>query len=167
MAMSLKLFEQIVRRTQNADGERVQGPQKHPFDERNLYCGLPAKVRGLFDNGHYAEATFEAFKYVDKVVQRLASSGDSGQKLMMSVFAIETPKIKLNALKSQSEIDEQKGYQFLFSGAVMAIRNPRGHEVEISDDPDTCLDHLSFASLLLRRLDTFVDDQATTRHQIA
>lgn len=155
--MSLKLFEQIVRNTHAAVEERPDAAQRHPFDERNLYSGLPAKVRRLFDDGHYAEATFEAFKYVDKVVQGLSSSRDSGQKLMMSVFAVETAKIKLTPLSSQSEIDEQKGYQFLFSGAVMAIRNPRGHEVEISDDPDTCLDHLSFASLLLRRLDAFVD----------
>ena len=162
--MSLKLFEQIVRRTKTADEESAERAAKHPFDERNLHFQLPSKVRKLFDDGHYAEATFEAFKYVDKVVQRLSSSRESGQKLMMSAFAFEAPKIKLTALSSQSEIDEQKGYQFLFSGAVMAIRNPRGHEVELSDDPDTCLDHLSFASLLLRRLDTFVDDSATVGH---
>lgn len=35
----------------------------------------------------------------------------------------------------------------------MAIRNPRGHEVDLGADPDTCLDHLAFASLLLRRLE--------------
>ena len=56
-------------------------------------------------------------------------------------------------LANASEIDEQKGYRFLFSGAVMAIRNPRGHEVNLNDDVDTCLDHLAFASLLLRRLE--------------
>ena len=41
----------------------------------------------------------------------------------------------------------------LFSLSVMAIRNPRGHEVNLSDGPDKCLDHLAFASLLLRRLE--------------
>jgi len=76
---------------------------------------------------------------------------------MMAVFSVDTPKIKLTPLSNNSEIDEQKGYQFLFSGAVMAIRNPRGHEIEINDDPDTCLDHLAFASMLLRRLDAYTD----------
>jgi glycerol uptake facilitator-like aquaporin len=33
------------------------------------------------------------------------------------------------------------------------IRNPRGHEYAVVDDPDTCLDHLSFVSMLLRRLE--------------
>jgi len=157
--MSLKLFEQIVRRTPATDEYEptVDPTPKHPFDERCVHHQLPAKVRKLFDDGHYAEATFEAFKYVDKVVQRLSSSHDTGQKLMMSVFSADNPKLKLTALSNTSEIDEQKGYQFLFSGAVMAIRNPRGHEVEFDDDPDTCLDHLSFASMLLRRLDVCID----------
>jgi len=157
--MSLKLFEQIVRRTLTTDGSDSTGgnTQGHPFEERSLHCGLPDKVRKLFDDGHYAEATFEAFKYVDKVVQRLSSSRETGQKLMMAVFSVDTPKIKLTPLSNNSEIDEQKGYQFLFSGAVMAIRNPRGHEIEINDDPDTCLDHLAFASMLLRRLDAYTD----------
>jgi uncharacterized protein (TIGR02391 family) len=153
--MLLKRFEEIVRRTTAVSDNKceVEAPTRHPFDERGLHHGLPSRVRKLFDNGHYAEATFETFKYVDKVVQKLSSSKDTGQKLMMSVFAADSPKIKLTALSNSSEIDEQKGYQFLFSGAVMAIRNPRGHEVEVEDDPDTCLDHLSFASLLLRRLE--------------
>jgi hypothetical protein len=36
---------------------------------------------------------------------------------------------------------------------VLAIRNPRGHEYAVKDDPDTCLDHLSLVSLLLRRVE--------------
>lgn len=35
----------------------------------------------------------------------------------------------------------------------MAIRNPRGHEFGLQETPDQCLDHISLASLLLRRLD--------------
>jgi hypothetical protein len=54
---------------------------------------------------------------------------------------------------SVSEKDEQKGYQFLFAGSILAIRNPRGHEYALVDSPDTCLDHLGFASQLLRRLE--------------
>lgn len=44
-------------------------------------------------------------------------------------------------------------YRFIFAGAIVAIRNPGGHEITLSDDPDVCLDHLAFASLLLRRLE--------------
>ena len=52
-----------------------------------------------------------------------------------------------------SEKDEQKGFQFMFAGSVSAIRNPRGHEVSLADPIDLCLDHLSVASMLLRRME--------------
>ena len=44
-------------------------------------------------------------------------------------------------------------FRFVFAGSMWAIRNPRGHEFDVIDDPDTCLDHLSFVSMLLRRLE--------------
>jgi uncharacterized protein (TIGR02391 family) len=110
-------------------------------------------VRDLFDDGHYAQATFEAFKFIDKEIQRLSGDSESGFKLMMKVFSESSPKIKLTACTTESQKDEQRGYQFVFAGSVLAIRNPRGHEYSVKDDPDTCMDHLSLASLLLRRLE--------------
>lgn len=61
--------------------------------------------------------------------------------------------MQLNGLAKESEIDEQKGFKFLFAGAATGIRNPRGHEVDIGDTPDEALDYLALASILLRRLD--------------
>lgn len=154
MAALLDSFEEIVRRASLFD-QRTDPDQAvlHPFDVRNIHPRLPKKVRKLFDDGYYSEATFEAFKFVDKTVQRHSKMSESGFKLMMQVFDEAKPLLKLTALANTSEVDEQKGFRFLFSGAIMAIRNPRGHEVDVHDDPDTCLDHLAFASLLLRRLE--------------
>lgn len=154
MATPLEHFENVVRRAKAFDARDGQDSLAlHPFDRRNIHPRLPPKVRKLFDDGHYPEATFEAFKFIDKFVQKHSRISESGMKLMMQVFDEARPVLQLTALSSPSEIDEQKGYRFLFSGAVMAIRNPRGHEVNVNDDPDTCLDHLAFASLLLRRLE--------------
>lgn len=154
MSTQFEKFEAIVRRANVFDERDAQDSStQHPFDRRNVHQLLPAKVRKLFDDGHYAEATFAAFKFVDKVVQKHSQLSESGFRLMMQAFNETKPAVKLTNLSNASEIDEQKGYSFLFAGAVMAIRNPRGHEVNISDDPDACLDHLAFASLLLRRLE--------------
>jgi uncharacterized protein (TIGR02391 family) len=159
MATGLDWFEKAVRTSSvvanavKATGESPQGTVLHPFELRNVHPNFPKKVRELFDDGHCAEATFAAFKYVDKVVQKHSGKKESGQKLMMAVFNKDNPVIRLNPLTNQSEEDEQEGYRFMFAGAVMGIRNPGGHEVELSDDPDVCLDHLAFASLLIRRLE--------------
>jgi uncharacterized protein (TIGR02391 family) len=158
MATSLDLFEQFARKTlaptsTNDEPPEINGTPAHPFELRNVHPGFPAKVRKLFDNGHCAEATFHAFKFIEKVVQKHSGNTQNGRKLMMAVFNKDNPLIKLNSLSNASELDEQEGYSFVFAGAIMAIRNPGGHEIELSDDPDICLDHLTFGTLLLRRLE--------------
>ena len=72
---------------------------------------------------------------------------------MMAAFDQNKPLIQLIPLSSTSEKDEQEGFRFVFAGGVKAIRNPRGHEFSVADDPDVCLDHLAFVSLLIRRLE--------------
>ena len=154
MPEAFQKFSQIVRRAGSFTEARSEPKGgDHPFEERNIHSGLPAIVRNLFDNGHYSQATFEAFKFVDKEVARHAGSSESGYKLMMNAFKDSSPPVQLTPLATTSEKDEQKGYQFLFAGSVLAIRNPRGHEYGVKDSPDTCLDHLGLASMMIRRLE--------------
>jgi uncharacterized protein (TIGR02391 family) len=145
-------FESIVRNAHRFT-EASTYDDAHPFSARNIHPDLPPDVRDLFDNGHYAQATFEAMKYIDEEVQRISSDSDFGRSLMMRVFAGSPPKLPLNPGMTLTEQGEQEGYKFIFAGSMQAIRNPRGHKTGIVDDLDTCLDHLSFASMLLRRLE--------------
>lgn len=153
MLNSLGRFERVARRAhQFSETTESSRTLNHPFNERNIAPELPAVVQQLFDNGHYSQATFEAYKFVDKEIQRHAKSSKSGFGLMMDALGGDNPNVRLTPMLNASQQDEQKGFQFLFAGAVLAIRNPHGHEYSLSDDPDLCLDHLSLASLLFRRL---------------
>ena len=153
MSESLEHFEQVVRRAGGiTDAPTRREVWAHPFDDRNIHERLPPVVRDLFDDGYFSQATFEASKFLDKEVQRVSGLTISGSKLMLTVFREEAPYVMLTPLRTLSDKDEQKGFQFLFAGSVLAIRNPRGHEVSLADSPDECLDHLALVSLLLRRL---------------
>ena len=146
-------FEAIVRCVHlHTDSDAREQGSQHPFEIRSIHDALPSEVQVLFDNGHYAQATFEAYKFIDKLVQRLARSSETGFKLMMQAFAETSPLVSLTPCSSISDKDEQKGYQFLFAGSMLGVRNPRGHDL-VRDTPDECLDHLSLASILLRRLE--------------
>lgn len=154
MADAFRRFEKIARSIGTSSVPRSSAlDENHPFDTRDVHPKLPSMVRNLFDDGHFSQATFEAFKFIDKEIERLSGESESGFKLMMKALPENNPLIALTPCGTTSEKDEQKGYQFLFAGAVLAIRNPRGHEHSVRDDPDTCLDHLALASLLLRRLE--------------
>lgn len=159
MTSALRTFEQFVRiagdLSNEPEADEEKGFQSHPFDERNIHPEIADVALELFDDGHYSQATFEAFKYLEIKVKRLSRIKDSGNKLMMAAFAETSPKIKLTALSTPSEIDEQMGYRYIFAGAMSAIRNPRGRDI-LTDPIDRCLDHLSFASVLLRRLENTV-----------
>jgi uncharacterized protein (TIGR02391 family) len=158
---SLDRFERVAR----SIGADVTGPppapvetaeqeEPHPFETRNIHPDLPTKVRKLFDDGYWEQSVFEAFKFIEKEVKRISGiRGKTGYTLMMEAFNENSPKVRLNGLTTESEIDEQKGFKFIFTGAAAGIRNPRGHEVDIGDTPDEALDYLALASLLLRRLD--------------
>ena len=150
----LSYFERIARIAKNVGNlHEEETTAVHPFDERNIHPGIGAVSQKLFDNGHYSQSTFEAFKLLDNRVKTLAGNNkESGFKLMMDAFNEASPKIKLTDLGTQSEIDEQSGFRFIFAGSMSAIRNPRGHD-NLTDPIDLCLDHLSFASVLLRTLD--------------
>ena len=76
MPSSLQRFEAIARalaqmpQREPATQAAVTTAGQHPFDERNIHPDLPPDVRTLFDDGHFPQATFEAFKYLDKTVER-------------------------------------------------------------------------------------------------
>lgn len=72
---------------------------------------------------------------------------------MMDAFNEDRAAIRLNALATDSDIDEQRGFKFIFAGVAAGIRNPRAHEVDLGDTLDEALDYIALASLLLRRLD--------------
>lgn len=151
---SLDRFERIVRVAHEfSESTTPARDGGHPFDARNIHPDLPAEVRRLFDSGHFPQATFAAFVYVDEEMQRISGSSEYGSSMMLKVLGGTPPAVQLNPGMTKSETSEQEGFKFLFAGALLGIRNPRGHKTGMVDDPDVCLDHLSLASMLVRRLD--------------
>lgn len=145
-------FERLVRNAKHVGQKVPEHPEAHPFDERNIHPEIAAVSQKLFDDGHYSQATFEAFKHLDSAVQCISGIQETGFKLMMAAFNESGPKIQLNNLVTMSDKDEQMGFRHLFAGSIMGIRNPRGHERR-TDPIELCLDHLSVASVLLRTLE--------------
>ena len=150
----LDKFEDIVRRAGlYTEASLAEVADRHPFIARDIHPLLPKKVLKLFDDAHYPEATFHAAKFIDKTVARASGLSETGATLMQKAFSEKAPQIRLNELQNDTDQNEQKGYMSLFVGLVWAIRNPRGHEYEIGDEQSLCLDHLSFMSMLMRRLE--------------
>jgi uncharacterized protein (TIGR02391 family) len=71
---------------------------------------------------------------------------------MEFVLNPKNPVLKFNKLADESDLNEQKGFMMMFSGAVAGLRNPRAHKI-IKDDPEMALEFISFVSLLAKLAD--------------
>src|SRR5229473_8698309 len=129
MSDLFSVFERFVRNAKHV-GQRNLSERRevHPFDERNIHPDVAEVSIKLFDDGHYSQATFEAFKLLDNKVKDVSGVPETGFKLMMSAFDGPSPKIQLNDLSTTSDKDEQLGFRHIFAGSMSAIRNPRGHD---------------------------------------
>jgi len=122
------------------------------FDAMQLHPRIEKASKSLFENQHYAQAIFEAFKAVENFVQDKSNSSLYGTNLMETVFNEENPVIKVPEAGHYYK-DVQRGFKHLFVGAAQAIRNPKAHKDIIQKDPYITLEYLGFASFLIKRID--------------
>ena len=132
------------------------------FDSLQLHPIIRKASEGLFKDGHYAQAIFDACKALINYVKR--KSGEKaidGTDLMGKVFSIDCDKrtheitkkpiLQLNKLRSREDIDEQRGFMYLFTGSVLGIRDPKAHAEIEQENPFKTLEYLEFLSLLAKR----------------
>ncbi|MHA1252309.1 MAG: TIGR02391 family protein, partial [Candidatus Helarchaeota archaeon] len=106
--------------------------------------------KNLFKDNHYAEAVFSAFKKVNNTVKEIVKKKTGkeldGTSLMLRAFKDNDPIIKLTDCENKTEKDIQKGYQFLFAGSILGIRNPKAHDF-IEIDRKRAIHFIYLASL--------------------
>lgn len=119
------------------------------YNFNRLHPTIAQASSGLFENGHYRQAVLDGYiALVEEVKQKSGKDDLEGVGLMSTVFSE-----KKSILKISNDSDEQKGYMWMFMGAVMGIRNRHAHSLIPMTDPQTAYEWLSFASVLTRRLD--------------
>ncbi|MET7889967.1 TIGR02391 family protein [Streptomyces mirabilis] len=119
---------------------------------------LIAKVAAeRFNSG--LDAVALAFQEVEHRVQTLTGVNEIGEKLMGIALGAKSgpprvaPQITVTWSTGGSLESEQNGMQFLFKGAMGALRNPRMHGPDAKDARDEAEEMLVIASFLMRRLD--------------
>ncbi len=128
---------------------KFQGRRIHP--EVLKYC----RAELLQDN--YFHAVFEAAKGLAQRIRVMSSMHGDGAALVDHAFAIERPLLAFNALQTETERSEHKGFASLLKGCFAAVRNPLAHEPKILwQGEDDAADYLSLISLLHRKLDDCV-----------
>lgn len=139
----------ISEAKQRADGmaSRLCGRDIHP--EILRYCQQELMQENYF------HAVFEAAKSIAQRVRDMTGLALDGAALIDKCFAESQPLIWINALRTESERSEHKGFALLLKGAFAAIRNPTAHEPKILwQGEDDAADYFTLLSMLHRKLDS-------------
>jgi uncharacterized protein (TIGR02391 family) len=134
-------------------GETKSGKALKALGDLELHPEIERAASDLFKNEHYANAIEDSCKALNLLVKLRSGRDDlDGTDLMQKVFSPNGPVLRFNEMQTDSEKSEQQGMMFLFAGAMLALRNPRAHDL-IDDDPEKALESISFISFLAKSLD--------------
>lgn len=124
------------------------------FDEAITSSALRTASRRLFADGHYARAVQAALTRLNNAVKSKSGlTTADGDSLMRHAFSATNPILRFNALKNTTDTDEQRGYMDLYAGVMTGVRNPRVHDHELEDEPNSALELLTLANHLMHKLD--------------
>ena len=115
--------------------------------------------KGLFDDGHYANAALDAFIEINDRVKRLfcvvnpsADKIPDGENAMNIVFSSNNPLLEFCDRSTDSGQNTQKGFMQMLAGAMSALRNPKAH-ANITISQEDAMRRLVFASMLMYKID--------------
>lgn len=90
----------------------------------SLYDNISKK----YEIGLFSDSVLGAIKQLTEIIRTKSGLDGDGTSLVGQAFGGDTPKIRINGLKTASDKDEQKGFEQLMRGLYTSIRNPRTHD---------------------------------------
>ena len=133
------------------------------FDAMQFHPKVVEASKSCFTTINYREAILNAFISLIDYIKEISGLDLDGDDLMNNVFSFnydkeqrkitKLPIICINELKNRTDRDEQQGFMFLCKGAAAFVRNPKAHKLIAQTDPLHTLEHLAFASMLMRRVE--------------
>jgi uncharacterized protein (TIGR02391 family) len=129
-----------------------------PTDSLDFFDEFDPDIRKVslprFKDEHYADAVSAAFKALNSQVRaeykRQTRRDLDGTPLMESAFSPKSPVFKLADLNTPSGENIQQGFQRLFAGSMIGIRNPHAHE-NLTLDFAEAKHFLYLADLLMKK----------------
>ena len=130
---------------------------RQKFQGRPMHAEVSKYCRKELMHDNYFHAVFEATKGLAQRIRDMSGVDADGAQLIDQVFSVESPKLAINTLQTETERSEHKGFAALLKGCFAAVRNPLAHQPKIFwSGEDDAADYLTLVSLLHRKLDSCV-----------
>ena len=124
----------------------------NPLDRYPVHPTVQRLAGPLMAAGQPGAALLRVCGALNQAVQAAAGRPDlDGSALMQQAFSPDAPALRLGA-----DDAEQQGWMYLYTGLMMAVRNPRAHRHIEDSDEAAVLGWLMFASVLFGALETAI-----------
>lgn len=120
--------------------------------ETKLDRRLWEAIRSSAESRNFKGAVLDAIHLLTDVIRERSGLDGDGVALIGQAFGGTSPKLKVNRLQTESEINAQRGIEAILRGVYQAIRNPRSHEQHQDTERDAQAVIL-FIDYLLRVVD--------------
>jgi uncharacterized protein (TIGR02391 family) len=146
------LIKRLEEKREDLSGD-TKAQVRASFEGLDLHPRIAGVCAELYRDGHYRNAVADASVALVNLVKEKSRRHDlDGAGLMTTVFSKNQPILAFNDRRDRTEEDEQEGMMHLFLGAVLALRNPRVHNL-FDDSPEMALEYIALISLLAKRVD--------------
>jgi len=153
---TIAILEGLIKRLEEKREDLGADPAartRAAFEGLDLHPRIESVAAELYRDGYYRNAVGDAAIALIHLVQEKSRRPDlDGAALMTTIFSKNKPLLAFNDLKDKTEEDEQEGMMHLFLGAVLALRNPRAHALNL-DSAEVAMEYISFLSMLAKRVD--------------
>ena len=150
-------YENIIKRDipyldSLAEKHALGDEQESGFEEL-LHPVIIRSSLQQYKDGYYRDAVLNSIIAVYDFIRSKTSTEGDGAQLIGKVFSLESPRLILSEIESESGRNDQKGFIQIFQGAFQGIRNPKAHSLTHDLTDIKAAQYLVFASLLARRID--------------
>lgn len=77
---------------------------------------------------NYSNAVLSAFHYLRDTLRDAANADGDGTALVGQALGGNPPRLRINKFETESQRDEQRGFEQILRGMYQGIRNPRTHD---------------------------------------
>lgn len=95
--------------------------------EKSITEPLWNAIKGSYNSGNFTGSIQDATYYLSDFIREKSGLEGDGVELIGQAFGGKSPKIKVNILQTESDLNVQKGVTNILLGIYQGVRNPRSH----------------------------------------
>jgi len=130
-----------------------------------VHQSIITSSKKLYLDGHHTNAALVAFievnsrlKKIYKILKPEEDKIPDGVDLMNKIFSEKSPLLPFRTENTETDKNIQRGFHFMFTGAILALRNPKAHSNDEIISAEEALRRLMFASTLMYAIDEAISN---------